>query len=62
MVSGGQSLVPCGLIAVSPLHPVLDSSLGKPAAGVRVRLQEYNPVGEAAAALEPLIEGWVATL
>ncbi|EPT01600.1 hypothetical protein FOMPIDRAFT_1029819 [Fomitopsis schrenkii] len=36
---------------------VLDSSLGKPAAGVRVRLQVYNPVGEATAAFEPLIEG-----
>jgi len=36
---------------------VLDSSLGKPAAGVHVRLQEYNPVAEAAAVLEPLVEG-----
>ena len=36
---------------------MLDSSLGKPAAGVHVRLQEYNPTGEAAAAFEPLIEG-----
>ncbi|KZT74938.1 transthyretin [Daedalea quercina L-15889] len=36
---------------------VLDSSLGKPAAGIRVRLQEYHLIAEAAAALEPLVEG-----
>ncbi|KAI0720138.1 transthyretin [Fomitopsis betulina] len=36
---------------------VLDSSLGKPAAGVRVHLQVCKQVGEATAAFESLIEG-----
>ena len=38
---------------------MLDSALGKPAPGIRVRLQEYNAIAEAAAALEPLVEGRV---
>ncbi|KAI0964426.1 hypothetical protein AcW1_001249 [Taiwanofungus camphoratus] len=36
---------------------VLDSSLGKPASGIQVRLQEYHSVAKTAALFEPLAEG-----
>ena len=37
--------------------PVLDSSLGKPAAGIQVRLQEYHAIDHATALFDPLAEG-----
>ncbi|KAL6304808.1 transthyretin [Sparassis latifolia] len=36
---------------------VLDSSIGKPAAGIHVRIQEYHEVGSDAAVFEPYAEG-----
>ncbi|OBZ78960.1 5-hydroxyisourate hydrolase, partial [Grifola frondosa] len=36
---------------------MLDSSLGKPGAGIRVSLQEYHIMGDNAAIFEPLAEG-----
>jgi len=36
---------------------VLDSSLGKPAAGVQVRLQEYHTIDHTTASFDPLAEG-----
>ncbi|PCH34049.1 transthyretin [Wolfiporia cocos MD-104 SS10] len=36
---------------------VLDSSVGKPAAGVEVTVQEYHALAAAAAVFEPLAEG-----
>lgn len=41
------------------LDAVLDSSTGKPAEGVEVRLQKHYPVGEDALTFEPLAFGCV---